>query len=79
MPSEESLIGSDADGDDGRGQFASLISFGDIIPSIQTYLPTVGLVFDLEEGDRTDSARSRPVVIDVSLNDLLLLLDLPAP
>jgi hypothetical protein len=36
-------------------------------------------VFDLEEGDRTDSARSRPVVIDVSLNDLLLLLDLPAP
>ena len=44
-----------------------------------TYLPTGGLACDFVEGDLTDSALCKPVVIDVSLNDLLVFVDLPAP
>ena len=44
-----------------------------------TCLPTGGLAWDLVDGDLTDSALCKPVVIDVSLKDLLLLVDLPAP
>lgn len=44
-----------------------------------TYLPTVGLVVDFVEGDRAASARCNPVLIDVSLNDLLVLVALLAP
>jgi hypothetical protein len=44
-----------------------------------SHLPTDGLVVCFEEGDLTESPLRRAVDTDVSLKDLLVFCDFPAP